>query len=88
MMIRKNMKWGLLVAIFTFSACNNTEEIENGGTNSKSKVTIEITESNYEDISTHTRANVNEANLENLPELTQISDCSVATDVESDTAKD
>lgn len=88
MMIRNNMKWGLLVAIFTFSACNNTEEIENGGTNSKSKVTIEITESNYEDISTHTRANVNEANLENLPELTQISDCSVATDVESDTAKD
>ena len=43
-MIRKNMKWGLLVAIFTFSACNNTEEIENGGTNSKSKVTIEIAE--------------------------------------------
>lgn len=88
MMIRKNMKWGLLVAIFTFSACNNTEEIENGGTNSKSKVTIEITESNYEDISTHTRAHVDETNLENLPELTQISDCSVATDVESDTAKD
>lgn len=87
-MIRKNMKWGLLVAIFTFSACNNTEEIENGGTNSKSKVTIEITESNYEDISTHTRAHVDETNLENLPELTQISDCSVATDVESDTAKD
>ena len=82
------MKWGLLVAIFTFSACNNTEEIENGGTNSKSKVTIEITESNYEDISTHTRAHVDETNLENLPELTQISDCSVATDVESDTAKD
>lgn len=84
MMIRKNTKWGLLLAIFSLVACNNAEDIANGKTADYSKVSINIIEGYYEDLTTTTRVGTNNQKLEDLPVVSQISDCSVSTCVEGD----
>lgn len=83
-MIRKNTKWGLLLAIFSLVACNNAEDIANGKTADYSKVSINIIEGYYEDLTTTTRVGTNNQKLEDLPVVSQISDCSVSTCVEGD----
>ena len=84
MMIRKNTKWGLLLAIFSLVACNNAEDIANRKTADYSKVSINIIEGYYEDLTTTTRVGTNNQKLEDLPVVSQISDCSVSTCVEGD----
>lgn len=84
MMIRKNTKWGLLLAIFSLVACNNAEDIANGKTADYSKVSINIIEGYYEDLTTTTRVGTNNQKLEDLPAVSQISDCSISTCVEGD----
>lgn len=84
MMIRKNTKWGLLLAIFFLVACNNAEDIANGKAADYSKVSINIIEGYYEDLTTTTRVGTNNQKLEDLPVVSQISDCSVSTCVEGD----
>lgn len=84
MMIRKNTKWGLLLAIFSLVACNNAEDIANGKTADYSKVSINIIEGYYEDLTTTTRVGTNNQKLEDLPVVSQISDCSISTCVEGD----
>ena len=84
MIIRKNTKFGLLLAIFFLVACNNTEDLTNKKIANYSTVSINIVEGYYEDLATTTRVGTDNQKLEDLPVVSQISDCSVSTYVEGD----
>ena len=79
MIIRKNTKFGLLLAIFFLVACNNTEDLTNKKIANYSTVSINIVEGYYEDLATTTRVGTDNQKLEDLPVVSQISDCSVST---------